>query len=523
MRKQWLAIAVLVLVVGLVGCGNEEDAVNHAELGCSHGEPGFEDLSTIEQALNSCTERQDTGYVQGRAFTITVITIDSKPVEKDTGNAYYVMQQAAAKQGVHIRISSGFRTMAEQTYFYNCYINKNCNNGNLAARPGYSNHQSGHALDLNTSSTAVFNWLTAHGGHYGFKRTVPSEPWHWEWWGGGPGGGLCGVCQPRCDGNKMISANCGVGDCGAYGSRCVNDNLGLRCAFAHCPDKGTASFCLDDSTVGNCRDGQLTTGNCAAYAAMCSTGGGQPAHCASVFCVSSPDEVPVPKSGCFLNGELFHCDAQGAIRTEACPANTQCTVYPTAGCAANVGCPATGDVEICVDDTVVGRCYNGGLTDASPCGDNTYCSTAGSSSPRCISAQCVSGPDEAPRAHSRCLSDGSVGHCGADGSLELSPCAEGLRCVDTDGQVSCEDASTPIDQPNPEAPQPGEEVDEDEDDTFYDNEPGGAHGAKSAHSSSSCSQIPSSQPTGALAAAMLVALVWGLRRRRSRTNDCTER
>ena len=38
----------------------------------------------------------------------------------------------------------------------------------------------------------VFNWLTAHGAGYGFKRTVPSEAWHWEWWGGGPGGGPCG-------------------------------------------------------------------------------------------------------------------------------------------------------------------------------------------------------------------------------------------------------------------------------------------------------------------------------------------
>jgi MYXO-CTERM domain-containing protein len=101
------------------------------------------------------------------------------------------MAQAAAAKGVNIKVVSGFRTMAEQTYLYNCYIHCNCNNCNLAASPGNSNHQSGHALDLNTSASGVLSWLNAHGGTYGFKRTVASEAWHWEWWGGGPGGGPC--------------------------------------------------------------------------------------------------------------------------------------------------------------------------------------------------------------------------------------------------------------------------------------------------------------------------------------------
>src|SRR5688572_17720528 len=104
------------------------------------------------------------------------------------------MQQAAAADGVSIAIVSGFRTMDQQEYFYACYVNCNCNNCNLAARPGYSNHQSGHALDLNTSANGVLNWLNNNAAAYGFMRTVSSEPWHWEWWGGGPGGGVCGVC-----------------------------------------------------------------------------------------------------------------------------------------------------------------------------------------------------------------------------------------------------------------------------------------------------------------------------------------
>jgi hypothetical protein len=150
-------------------------------------------IDSIQHALSTidCTESKDTGYDDGKPFPITLVTVDGKKVEKATANAYYVMAKAAAAKGVNLKVVSGFRTMAEQTYFYNCYINCNCNNCNLAAKPGYSNHQSGHALDLNTSAAGVLTWLNNHAASYGFKRTVPSESWHWEWWGGGPGGGPC--------------------------------------------------------------------------------------------------------------------------------------------------------------------------------------------------------------------------------------------------------------------------------------------------------------------------------------------
>jgi len=35
-------------------------------------------------------------------------------------------------------------------------------------------------LDLNTSASGVYSWLSNHGRAYAFRRTVPSERWHWE-------------------------------------------------------------------------------------------------------------------------------------------------------------------------------------------------------------------------------------------------------------------------------------------------------------------------------------------------------
>lgn len=136
----------------------------------------------------SCTARRDTGYESGRAFSIEVVTVDGKPVERETAEAYWKMQQAAARDGVYVRIVSGFRTQGEQQYLYGCYQRCDCNNCNLAAAPGYSNHQSGYAVDLNTHESGVYTWLSRNGARFGFARTVPSEDWHWEYMGGGAGG-----------------------------------------------------------------------------------------------------------------------------------------------------------------------------------------------------------------------------------------------------------------------------------------------------------------------------------------------
>ena len=69
------------------------------------------------------------------------------------------------------------RRLATQRALFAAY---RAGRGNLAAVPGHSNHQSGHALDLNTSAGGVYSWLANHGHAHGFRRTVPSEKWHWE-------------------------------------------------------------------------------------------------------------------------------------------------------------------------------------------------------------------------------------------------------------------------------------------------------------------------------------------------------
>ncbi len=189
-RFRWLALLALVAP----GCGGEIDSTVDEE-----SAPPVTSGSYGEASLNCSSPHSATGYQNGHAMEITLVTADGKPVEIKTASSFHAMEVAAARDGVTLTIVSGFRTYAEQQYLYGCYIHCSCNGCNLAAKPGYSNHESGHALDLNTSNPGVYAWLEHHAASFGFHRTVPSEIWHWEYWGplvagpcgGGGGGSQC--------------------------------------------------------------------------------------------------------------------------------------------------------------------------------------------------------------------------------------------------------------------------------------------------------------------------------------------
>ena len=355
-RHAWMSLLLLA------GCGG-------AEFSNEEGQPELLETS-IEQGLVSCSERQDTGYTSGTAFTITVVTADGKPCELSTANAYSVMQAAAAAAGIQLVVVSGFRTMAEQQYFYACYTNCNCNSCNLAAAPGYSNHQSGHALDLNTGSSGVLAWLNANGPSFGFNRTVPSESWHWEYWGGGPGGGPCGNTPSNCTNGEAQG-------CGNYGCGCVDH----ACNGGFCP--GTGCTAQQNQDCGN-------------FGCGCVDGA-----CAGVFC---------PGSGCTAK-ETLDCAGVGcgcvdhACRGGAACAGTGCTAKETLDCG-NFGCN-------CADHECGGGfCPKTGCTPK----ETADCSAAGCG---CVDHQCSGGACEG----SGCTARQALDCTAADAGCLLGVCA----------------------------------------------------------------------------------------------------
>jgi hypothetical protein len=216
---------------------------------------------TAVDAATGC--RAAAGYSHGNRTNICVVTVDGKLVEVRTAQAFGAMRAAAASAGVHISIVSGFRTMDQQRYLYNLYLS---GRGNLAARPGYSNHQSGLALDLNTSSSGVYNWLSRNASRYGFRRTVPSEAWHWERPAGSQGSFSGGATSGRCFsttlGREVAEKTCVEARLDSAWYQCDNGTWyagrGSRgaCSSTH-PLSGGSTTPPPSSSGGRCYSGTL--------------------------------------------------------------------------------------------------------------------------------------------------------------------------------------------------------------------------------------------------------------------------
>jgi D-alanyl-D-alanine carboxypeptidase len=98
----------------------------------------------------------------------------------DAAVAFEQMYTEAREAGLWLWVISGHRSWAEQKYLYRLYRK---GLGPRAARPGRSNHQRGTAVDISVrnTTTLTYEWLAANACRFGFRRTVSSEPWHWEY------------------------------------------------------------------------------------------------------------------------------------------------------------------------------------------------------------------------------------------------------------------------------------------------------------------------------------------------------
>lgn len=112
------------------------------------------------------------------------------------------MTAAAVKDGVALQIVSGFRSAAYQAALLRTKLNRGMSIAaalSINTPPGYSEHQSGCAVDLATphspaadqsfARTPAYAWLNRHAAEFGFHLSYPQtnahgiefEPWHWRY------------------------------------------------------------------------------------------------------------------------------------------------------------------------------------------------------------------------------------------------------------------------------------------------------------------------------------------------------
>lgn len=111
------------------------------------------------------------------------------------------MINAAARDGVHVVAVSGYRSFDTQTRLYAGYTSRlgQAHTDELSARPGFSEHQTGLAVDIGNpdarcalqrcfADTPAGSWAAANSARFGFIIRYPEgasavtgydyEPWH---------------------------------------------------------------------------------------------------------------------------------------------------------------------------------------------------------------------------------------------------------------------------------------------------------------------------------------------------------
>lgn len=168
------------------------------------------DASSIWVIVNKQHPLSPLGYVPGD-LTVPNVSL-SKPgrpemqMRSETATALEALFSAADKDGVKLSVLSAYRSYDYQVSLYNGYVSKSgaATADQESARPGYSEHQTGLAVDISAQnnncnleacfgSTAEGEWLATNAYKYGFLLRYPAdktavtgyeyEPWHFRYVG----------------------------------------------------------------------------------------------------------------------------------------------------------------------------------------------------------------------------------------------------------------------------------------------------------------------------------------------------
>ena len=160
-------------------------------------------VETQADAANSKTSNSINGvssltYISGILIANKTYPLPSDydpGVDEDAMSAFTEMQQAAYQDGISLYIASGYRSYYTQKNLYENYVARDGQQAadTYSARPGYSEHQTGLAFDLNSvdasfADTPEGKWVAENCYKYGFIIRYPQgksaitgymyEPWH---------------------------------------------------------------------------------------------------------------------------------------------------------------------------------------------------------------------------------------------------------------------------------------------------------------------------------------------------------
>lgn len=134
-----------------------------------------------------------------------LVDFEGQQLRAEAAQAARTMVDAAKAEGVTLTVSSAYRSYAVQQQTYQHWVSVNGQKvaDQLSARPGYSEHQTGLAIDFSSpegcrleecyEDTRAGRWLAKNAQNYGFILRFPKgqqavtgylfEPWHYRYLG----------------------------------------------------------------------------------------------------------------------------------------------------------------------------------------------------------------------------------------------------------------------------------------------------------------------------------------------------
>lgn len=204
-KKLLIALAFLLLGIAafLIFSKNQAEAPSSPS---SSGSPADTKLSNDEAAKYTIDNQDSIYYIVNKKRSLpssfipkNLATVGTEQIRSDVATAMNSMLSAAKKEGISMKLISGYRSYTEQQKVYSGYVRSDGQSkaDTYSARPGHSEHQTGLAIDLGSGScdlqvcfadTKAGKWLAAHAHEYGFiiryeegKEHLSGyqyEPWH---------------------------------------------------------------------------------------------------------------------------------------------------------------------------------------------------------------------------------------------------------------------------------------------------------------------------------------------------------
>ena len=218
MTKKTVTAAIALLVLGAAGfgifkaaSGSQPAAEQTAEqtensyVYAGEDDEQYRDTDSILVVVNK-KHPLPAGYEPQDLVRPDVEMVNDCYVRSFASGAVEKMFAAAEEDGVHLILGSAYRGEVLQRQLYDSYVSQYGQSAAdyISSRPGYSDHQTGLAIDVSDHDTLTYltedfdttpegQWLLEHAYEYGFILRYPKgkeestgysyEPWHYRYVG----------------------------------------------------------------------------------------------------------------------------------------------------------------------------------------------------------------------------------------------------------------------------------------------------------------------------------------------------